>query len=76
VKSLTKKHHKALKEEHHTKVVFQELDSLIDKPTREEWSRQESLAITKRGDYLKIYDVQIHKGCLSMNIFLLRLILL
>jgi hypothetical protein len=38
------------------------LDSSLDRQTRHEWTKKESLALTLRGDYLKIYQVQPNKG--------------
>jgi hypothetical protein len=62
VKSLIKKYLRAVKDEKESKLVFEELDLFLDDLTRQEWSQQEHLAITKRGDYLKIYQVQVDKS--------------
>lgn len=62
VKSTTKKYGKACKEEQLSRDVFNELDSLIDPATRMAWTKQEELAITHRGKYLRIYQVDVKKG--------------
>jgi hypothetical protein len=49
------------------------LDSSLDDVLREEWSKQENLAITLRGDYLKVYEVQVDKGESNQGVFVLVL---
>jgi hypothetical protein len=51
-----------VKEEKDSKQVFQELDSSIDDAIRQTWREQEQLAITHRGEHLKIYQVQRSQG--------------
>jgi hypothetical protein len=62
VRSLIKKYIRALKDEKESQLVFEQLDSFLDDLTRQEWSKQEHLAITLRGDYLKVYQVQVDKS--------------
>jgi hypothetical protein len=62
VKSTTKKHGKAHKEEKASHDVFDQLDSSIDPARRKAWTKQEELAMTHRGKYLRIYQVDVKKG--------------
>jgi hypothetical protein len=60
VNSLGKKYSKAINEEKESRQVFEDLDSSIDNPTRQKWTKQEHLAMTKRGDFLQIYQAQLN----------------
>jgi hypothetical protein len=72
VKSLIKKYKRAVAQEKDSKQVFQDLDSSVGDIERQTWNEQERLAITNRGDYLKIYQVQIKKGeDLPLSMFLI-----
>jgi hypothetical protein len=73
VKSLIKKHIRAIKDEKESQLVFQELDSSLDHSTRQQWSQEEDLAITLRGDYLKIYQVRAIKSESKANVILMLL---
>jgi hypothetical protein len=73
VKSLVKKFLRAVKDEKDSKLVFDQLDSALDQSTREKWSEQEDLAITLRGDYLKIYEVQVDKSESNLGVVMLVL---
>jgi hypothetical protein len=50
---------KAVQEEAKSHDVFDELDSSISDKTRELWTKQEHMAVTYRGEHLKIYQSQI-----------------
>jgi hypothetical protein len=50
------------------------LDSILDDLLREEWSKQEHLAITLRGDALKVYQVQLDKSECKEDVLKLVLI--
>ena len=66
VKSITKKHSKACKEEKKSRNVFDELDSSINPARRQAWTKQEELAMTHRGKHLRIYQVDVKKGMRMM----------
>jgi hypothetical protein len=59
VKTLRKKHRKAEEQEKESHIVWEELDSSIDDTTRQQWIELEELAMEFRGDYLKIYKVNL-----------------
>jgi hypothetical protein len=50
---------KAEEQEKESHIVWQELDSLIDDTTRQQWIKLEKLAMEFHGDYLKIYKVNL-----------------
>lgn len=62
VKTTARKYGRACKEEKESREVFDELDSSIDTARRKAWTKQEEMAMTHRGKYLSIYQVDIKKG--------------
>ena len=53
-----------------TKTAFEELDIATPVDLREAWTNSENVAMIKRGENLKIYDIQLGKG---MTWFCMRL---
>jgi hypothetical protein len=64
------KYKKAVKGEEESRIAFEELDASVDDTSSQEWTREEREAMEFRGEYLRIYKVQIDKG--KFFIFLLR----
>jgi hypothetical protein len=62
VKTLSSKFKAAVGSVQLTKVAFEKLDNAIDADLREMWTKLEKKALESRGEYLKIYDVQLEKG--------------
>jgi hypothetical protein len=69
VNSTVKKYSKACKEEKTSLAIFNELDASADNARRRSWTKQEELAITHRGKYLSIYQVDQQKGIRKLSIF-------
>jgi hypothetical protein len=42
--------------------AFEALDAVLDDSCREQWEDAEKRASKERGEYLRIYDVQLEKG--------------
>jgi hypothetical protein len=61
-KALKMKYQAAVKGKETTRVAFEGLDESISEDNRNKWLKEEAEAMEKRGEYLKIYQVQIDKG--------------
>jgi hypothetical protein len=59
VKSLGKKHRKAVEQEKESHIVWEELHDTLDEDTRQQLMELEQLAMEFRGDHLKIYEVHL-----------------
>ena len=67
---LKSKHVKASKEYKAMKGAFDQLSSSMGKTYVEPWTKEAEKADFKRGDYLKIYGIDLKKGMLnSMHIY-------
>ncbi|KAG1743586.1 uncharacterized protein EDB91DRAFT_1080989 [Suillus paluster] len=62
VKTLIKKHTRAVKGVRDTKLPFDELTHSLDCNKIMAWERDEKLAMEKRGEHLDIYQLKIDKG--------------
>lgn len=62
VKTLIKKHARAVKGVKDTKLPFDELTRSLDDNKVAMWERDEKLAMEKRGEYLDVYQLKIDKG--------------
>lgn len=62
VNSLKRKHVKALPAMQESLDIFNAIDQSVDPELRKEWEQQERLAMTLRGDYLDVYNVNKKKG--------------
>ena len=62
MKALSAKFKAATESLQHTKVAFDDLNSDIQPETREKWMNSEQIALEFRGEYLKIYDIQLEKS--------------
>lgn len=62
VKTLLKKHQRAIKGIRDTKLPFDELTSALDKQKIAEWENDEKKAMEERGECLDIYQLKIDQG--------------
>ena len=62
VKTLLKKHKRAIKGVLDTKLPFDELSSSLDPEKIAAWEGDEKMAMKKRGEYLDIYQLRIDQG--------------
>jgi hypothetical protein len=68
---LKSKHVKAVKEGKAMKETFDQLSSSIDKKNVVHWIKEAETADFQRGDYLKIYGINLEKGIVnSMHFYL------
>ncbi|KAG1893128.1 uncharacterized protein F5891DRAFT_986194, partial [Suillus fuscotomentosus] len=63
VKTLLKKHQRAIKGIRDTKLPFNELTSALDKQKIAEWENDEKKAMEERGECLDIYQLKIDQVC-------------
>jgi hypothetical protein len=62
VKSLKKKHKNAVTKCGQALQTLEDIESEISLVKKTEWLTQETLAYSKRGDSLKIYDINLTAG--------------
>jgi hypothetical protein len=62
VKTLLKKHKRAVKGVMDTKLPFDELTHSLDPQKIARWKKDEKKAMKKRGEHLDIYQLKIDKG--------------
>lgn len=72
VKTLLKKHKRAVKGVDDTKLPFDELTHSLDPQKITLWEKDEKIAMELRGEHLNIYQLKIDKGEFA-SIFLSKL---
>jgi hypothetical protein len=62
VKSLKSKYKKAIEGQKKTRRAFEDLDASVDEVSSQQWREEERKAMEFRGEYLRVYEVQMDKG--------------
>jgi hypothetical protein len=62
VRSLRSKYKSAIEGRERSEAAFKDLNANVDEVPLAEWQEEESKAMENRGEYLRIYEVQIEKG--------------